>query len=53
MIDLREPFVEIPRQSCIIKNNVPIQIDFLVYRQVIDAVASVVAVTNFANASQG
>ena len=31
----------------------PIQIDFLVYRQVVDAVDSVVAVSNFASAAQG
>jgi len=43
----------VPHQTCITKDNVPLQIDFLVYRQVIDAVASVVAVTNFASASQG
>src|SRR5499427_4996873 len=52
-VDLRELFIEVPHQTCITKDNVPLQIDFLVYRQLIDAVASVVAVTNFASASQG
>jgi regulator of protease activity HflC (stomatin/prohibitin superfamily) len=52
-VDLRELFIEVPHQTCITKDNVPLQIDFLVYRQVVDAVASVVAVTNFASASQG
>src|ERR671927_1651669 len=52
-VDLRELFIEVPHQTCITKDNVPLSVDFLVYRQVIDAVASVVAVTNFASASQG
>ncbi len=53
MVDLRELFIEVPHQSCITRDNVPISIDFLVYRQVIDPLSSVVAVTNFAGASQG
>ena len=52
-VDLRELYIEVPHQSCITKDNVPLSVDFLVYRQVVDAVASVVAVTNFAGASQG
>ncbi|HEY8742564.1 MAG TPA: SPFH domain-containing protein, partial [Chloroflexota bacterium] len=53
MVDQRELFTEIPHQTCITKDNVPISIDFLVYRQVIDPVSSVVAVNNFGGASQG
>jgi regulator of protease activity HflC (stomatin/prohibitin superfamily) len=53
LIDLRELFIEVPQQRCITRDNVPIQIDFLVYRQVVDAVTSVVTVTSFANAAQG
>ena len=53
VVDLRELFIEIPHQTCITKDNVPISIDFLVYWQVVDPVASVVAVTNLAGASQG
>ncbi|HEU5328977.1 MAG TPA: SPFH domain-containing protein, partial [Thermomicrobiales bacterium] len=34
LVDLRELFVEIPHQACITRDNVPIAIDFLVYRQV-------------------
>jgi regulator of protease activity HflC (stomatin/prohibitin superfamily) len=53
LVDQRELFLEVPHQSCITQDNVPIKVDFLIYRQVMDAVASVVAVQNFAGASQG
>lgn len=53
LVDQRELFLEVPHQSCITQDNVPIMVDFLIYRQVMDAVASVVAVQNFAGASQG
>ena len=32
--DLREFFLEVPRQTCITKDNAPIDIDFLVYLRV-------------------
>jgi regulator of protease activity HflC (stomatin/prohibitin superfamily) len=52
-VDLRELFIEVPHQACITQDNVPVKIDFLIYRQVMDPVASVVAVTDFGGASQG
>ncbi len=45
--------IRVPHQACITKDNVPISIDFLVYRQVVDPISSVIAVPNFAGASQG
>jgi regulator of protease activity HflC (stomatin/prohibitin superfamily) len=53
LVDQRELFLEVPHQPCITQDNVPIMVDFLIYRQVLHAVASVVAVQNFAGASQG
>jgi regulator of protease activity HflC (stomatin/prohibitin superfamily) len=52
-VDLRELYLEIPKQTCITKDNAPIDIDFLVYWKVVDPVASVIQVGNFAGASQG
>jgi regulator of protease activity HflC (stomatin/prohibitin superfamily) len=51
--DLRELFLEIPRQTCITKDNAPIDIDFLIYWRTFEPTASVVQVKNFAGASQG
>ncbi len=52
-VDLRENFLEIPRQTCITKDNAPISIDFLIYWKVTDPVRSVLQVKNFAGATQG
>jgi regulator of protease activity HflC (stomatin/prohibitin superfamily) len=51
--DLRELYLEIPSQTCITKDNAPIDIDFLIYWRVMDPSLSVIQVANFAGASQG
>jgi regulator of protease activity HflC (stomatin/prohibitin superfamily) len=50
--DLRELYLEIPSQTCITKDNAPIDIDFLIYWRVLDPTTSVIAVGNYAGASQ-
>src|SRR5574341_1723925 len=52
-VDLREFFLEIPSQTCITKDNAPINIDFLIYFKVFDPELSVIQVANFAGAAQG
>ena len=52
-VDLRESYFEVPHQTCITKDNAPISIDFLIYSRVLDPIASVVQVQDFAGASQG
>ncbi len=52
-VDQREFFIEIPQQTCITKDNAPINIDFLIYFKVIDPIPSVVQVINFVGAAQG
>ncbi len=52
-VDLRELFLEVPKQTCITKDNAPIDIDFLIYWKVVEPVTSVIRVGNFAGASQG
>jgi regulator of protease activity HflC (stomatin/prohibitin superfamily) len=51
--DLRERFHEVPAQSAITKDNAPVSVDFLIYRKVMDPVASVVAVEDFQGAAEG
>ena len=52
-VDLREFYLEIPHQTCITRDNAPIDIDFLIYMRVLDAKSSVIEVANFVGASQG
>ncbi|MBI2956229.1 MAG: SPFH/Band 7/PHB domain protein [Acidobacteria bacterium] len=52
-VDLREHFLDIPRQTCITKDNASIAIDFLIYWKVTDPESSVVKVKDFAGATQG
>ncbi len=53
LVDLRELYLEIPRQTCITKDNAPIAIDFLIYWKVTNPSSSVLQVKDFAGASQG
>ena len=54
-VDLREFFVEIPRQTTITKDNAPIAIDFLVYMRVMDdrPEDTVLKIQNFQSSAQG
>ncbi|MBI3323366.1 MAG: SPFH/Band 7/PHB domain protein [Candidatus Omnitrophica bacterium] len=51
--DLRETYLEIPRQTCITKDNAPIAIDFLIYSKVVEPIASVIQVRDYAGAAMG
>ena len=50
-VDLREFYLEIPRQDSITKDNAPIAVDFVMFYKVFDAQTSVVQVGNFAGAA--
>jgi regulator of protease activity HflC (stomatin/prohibitin superfamily) len=50
-VDMRERFLEIPRQTAITKDNTPIDIDFLVYYRIIDPKLSMLEVLDVVNAS--
>jgi len=52
-VDLREFFLEIPRQDSITKDNAPISVDFIIFYKVLDPTMSVVQVQNFVGAAQG
>ncbi len=52
-VDQRETYLEIPRQTCITKDNAPISIDFLIYSKVVEPIASVIHVRDYAGAAMG
>lgn len=52
-VDLRERYIEVERQTCITKDNAPVDIDFLVYFKVFDPEKTVVSVSNFEGAATG
>ncbi|HLI55480.1 MAG TPA: SPFH domain-containing protein [Actinomycetota bacterium] len=52
MVDLREQYLEIPKQTAITKDNAAINIDFIIFYKVVDAEMSVLQVQNFAGAAQ-
>src|SRR5438876_10186135 len=52
-VDLRERFLMIPHQTCITKDNAPVDVDFIVYLKVASAADSVIRVNNFEGAALG
>ncbi len=52
-VDLREFPKEVPQQTCITKDNAPLNIDFLIYSKVVDAKRSVIDVRNLTQAVDG
>jgi regulator of protease activity HflC (stomatin/prohibitin superfamily) len=52
-VDLRERFITIPHQTCITKDNAPVDVDFIVYFKVFNAADSVIQVQNFEGAATG
>ncbi len=50
LVDLREQYLEIPHQTCITRDNAPIDVEFLIYWKVMDPEASVIQVGSFAGA---
>ncbi len=52
-VDMREQFVEVPSQTNITRDNAPIDIDFLIYYRIVNAMSSVVNVAYFSGALQG
>jgi len=52
-VDMRENFSEVPSQTVITRDNAPVDIDFLIYWRIVEAMDSLVNVGNFQGALQG
>ena len=52
-VDLRERCLQIPHQTCITKDNAPVDIDFITYLKGASAADSVIKVANFEGAAMG
>ena len=52
-VDLREQFIQVPHQTCITRDNAPVNVDCLIYMHVVDSLDSVVQVQNYLGAAQG
>jgi len=52
-VDLRERYITIPHQTCITKDNAPVDVDFIVYFKVFNAADSVIQVQKFEGAATG
>jgi len=52
-VDLREQFIQVPHQTCITRDNAPVNVDCLIYMHVVDSIDSVVQVQNYHGAAQG
>ncbi|MEM0335678.1 MAG: SPFH domain-containing protein [Thermofilum sp.] len=53
VVDLREQYIEVTKQTCITKDNAPVDIDFLIYFRVMDPKKSVVEGLDFRGAAVG
>lgn len=52
-VDLREFVLDIPPQTCITKDNAPVDVDLLVYMKIFDPNLAVTAVQNYVTAATG
>jgi regulator of protease activity HflC (stomatin/prohibitin superfamily) len=52
-VDLREFVLDIPPQTCITKDNAPVDVDLLTYMKIFDPMKAVTAVQNYVTAATG